>query len=69
MSSDEIKALGSIHPMFMGGNYLPETNTDEVEIARIELNSVTYDVTCVFARFQNGTIYYRVVDEYEGGDH
>jgi hypothetical protein len=52
--------------MFMGGNYLPETEEGEVEIARIEIASTTFDVTSLFAKFENGQIHYRVVDEYEG---
>jgi hypothetical protein len=61
-----LKALESIHPMFMGGNYLPETEEGEVEIARIEIASTTFDVTSLFAKFENGQIQYRVGDEYEG---
>ena len=61
-----LKALGSVHAMFMGGNYLPETEDAEVEIARIELASTTFDVTALFAKFENGQILFRVVDEYEG---
>jgi hypothetical protein len=61
-----LKALESIHPMFMGGNYLPDTEEGEVEIARIEIASTTFDVTSLFAKFENGQIHYRVVDEYEG---
>jgi hypothetical protein len=52
--------------MFMGGNYLPDTEEGEVEIARIEIASTTFDVTCLFAKQNNGRILYRVVDEYEG---
>jgi hypothetical protein len=60
------KALESFHPMFMGGNYLPDTEDGEVEIARISIKSTTYDVTCVYARPVDGAIHYRVVDEYGG---
>jgi hypothetical protein len=60
------KALEGVHPMFLGGNYLPDTDVGEVEIARIEIESVTHDVTSLFARSKNGLIHYRVVDEYEG---
>jgi hypothetical protein len=56
-----------MHPMFMGGNYLPDTGEGEVEIARIRIASTTFDVTSVYARRQDGVIRYRVVDEY-GGD-
>ena len=65
VSQDEIKTLGPVHPMFMGGNYLPDTEDGEVEIARIELASTTYDVICLFAKAENGHIRYRVVDEYD----
>ena len=61
------KVLESVHPMFMGGNYLPDTEAGEVEIARISIKSTTYDVTCVYGRPDDGAIHYRVVDEY-GGD-
>jgi len=61
------KALEAMHPMFMGGNYLPDTSDGEVEIARIRIASTTFDVTSVYARRQDGVIRYRVVDEY-GGD-
>lgn len=61
------KALETVHPMFMGGNYLPDTDGCEVEIARISIKSTTYDVTSVYAEPVGGAIHYRVVDEY-GGD-
>ena len=57
--------LGSIHPSFMGGEYLPGSLPGEVEIARICLRSTTSDVVSVRARpTARGTIAYRVVDEY-----
>jgi hypothetical protein len=61
------KALESVHPMFMGGNYLPDTEDGEVEISRISIRSTTFDVTSVYAKPVDGVIQYRVVDEY-GGD-
>ncbi|MBE0593348.1 MAG: hypothetical protein IH616_13205 [Gemmatimonadales bacterium] len=66
ISAADRKALESFHPMFMGGNYLPDTEDGEVEIARISIKSTTYDVTCVYARPDGGAIHYRVVDEYGG---
>lgn len=63
---DEIRALGGIHPLLMGGNYLANPASEEVEIARIFIQSVTGDVTAVYARPREGRIRYRVVDEYEG---
>jgi hypothetical protein len=52
--------------MFMGGNYLPDTEDGEVEIARTSVKPTTYDVTCVYTRPVDGAIHYRVVDEYGG---
>lgn len=66
-SEADRKMLESIHPMFMGGNYLPDTEADEVEVARISIQSTTFDVTSIYARAEAGVIHYRVVDEY-GGD-
>jgi hypothetical protein len=60
------KMLESIHPMYMGGNYLPDTEDGEVEVARISIQSTTGDVTSIYARQEGGTIHYRVVDEYGG---
>jgi hypothetical protein len=57
--------LKAFHPMYMGGNYLPDLEEDEVVIARVLLESVTRDVTSVFARRDKGGICYRLVDEYE----
>jgi hypothetical protein len=61
------RALESTHPMFMGGNYLPEKDEGQVEIARITIRSTTFDVTCVYARRVGQAIEFEVVDEY-GGD-
>ena len=52
--------------MYMGGNYLPGTESSEVEIARITIASTTFDVACVYARPKGDAILYRVVDEYGG---
>jgi hypothetical protein len=64
LSQDEREAWGQIDPMFMGGEYLPELEPGEVEIARIELESVTGDVLQVRARQAEDGLRYRVVDEY-----
>lgn len=66
ISASDRKALEAWHPMFMGGNYLPDTDDGEVEIARISIASTTRDVTSVYARPDDGIIRYRVVDEYDG---
>jgi hypothetical protein len=59
------ESLGAIHPSFMGGEYLPNYGRSEIEIARIELESTTYDVTSLRARRTGSRIKYRLVDEYE----
>lgn len=57
--------LGSMHPMFMGGEYLPDYLPEEVEIARIAMQSVTADVISIRAFMEaDHLIHYRVVDEY-----
>jgi hypothetical protein len=60
------KMLGRIHPIFMGGEFLPKRKPKEIEIARISIRSTTYDVTVLYARLVGQRIHYRVVDEYEG---
>jgi hypothetical protein len=60
------RGFGGFHPTFMGGEYLPDHASQEVEIARITIASTTQDVTCVYARQVGGRIHYRVVDEYDG---
>jgi hypothetical protein len=50
LTEEDRKAFGRIHPMFMGGEYLPELKEGEVEIARISLESVTADQISVRAR-------------------
>lgn len=67
ISAGDLKALEAVHPMFMGGNYLPDTDDGEVVLARIRISSTTCDVTSVYARPDAGVIRFRVVDEY-GGD-
>ena len=62
----EQRRRANVHPAFMGGEYLPDCDPNEVEIARITIASTTQDVTCVYAKRVAGGIDYRVVDEYEG---
>ena len=58
-------ARGRIHPGLMGGEYLPDYGRDEVEIARVSLESTTWDVYSLRARPTGGAIEYSVVDEYQ----
>ena len=65
LEEDTRRRLDLIHPSFMGGEYLPDYRRDEVEIARIELQSTTSDVISVRARPQGRRIEYSVCDEYQ----
>ena len=60
----EQRRRANVHPAFMGGEYLPDCDPNEVEIARITIASTTQDVTCVYAKRVAGGIDFRVVDEY-----
>jgi len=66
LSEGERRALGRIHPAFMGGEYLPDSDLKEVEIARITIASTTHDVACIYTSFKGGKYHYRIVDEYDG---
>ena len=66
LTAEERQAFGRMHPMFMGGEYLPDLQTGEIEIARINIASTTSDVTGVYAHRTPTGIGYRVVDEYNG---
>jgi hypothetical protein len=57
-------SLGRLHPCMMGGEYLPDFSSGEVEIARISLQSTTFDVVSIRARPHERSIAYRIVDEY-----
>ena len=66
LDGKNLSVLGGFHPSFMGGEYLPDYRKNEVEIARVELESTTFDVISLRARPAKGRgIGYRIVDEYE----
>jgi hypothetical protein len=65
LSEADREAAGAIHPSLMGGEYLPDLQPEEVEIARYELDSVTGDVISLRARWEGGKIRYEMVDEYD----
>lgn len=65
LSDDERQASTMVHPMYMGGEYLPDYRLGEVEIARVSLESVTSDVISIRARPHHNKIHYRIVGEYE----
>ena len=61
------RATGRIHPWFLGGEFLPDCASGEVEIARISLESTTHDIISLRARRkEDGAIGYSITDEYEG---
>jgi hypothetical protein len=66
LSDTTRQLIGSLHPSYMSGEYLPKGSARELEIARIHIKSTTGDVTSVYARLVGRRIVYRVVDEYEG---
>jgi len=65
LSESVRNALERLDPQWMGGEYLPDPEPGEVEIARISLNTTTGDVYSIYARPQDDGISYRMVDEYE----
>jgi TPR repeat protein len=56
--------LPSVRFGLEGGNYLPKFLKCEIEIARLSLESTTWDVKSIRARPTRRGIAYRVVDEY-----
>lgn len=64
LDSDTREYIGRIHPALMGGEYLPELDDNEIEIARISLASTTADQISVRATRRKDAIGYRIVDEY-----
>lgn len=64
LSERDRQQISRIHPSLMGGEYLPDLDDDELEVARIELRSVTGDVISVRAKKAGAFFRYRVVDEY-----
>ena len=65
LTEDERDLFGKIHPMFMGGEYLPDTSENEVEIARLIMKSTTQDIYSFRARKTKNKIIYSIEDEYE----
>jgi hypothetical protein len=61
LASDLKDRHGKIHPVMMGGEYLPDLKDTEVEICRIVLESTTMDVTSIRAKKQKDRVIYRVV--------
>jgi hypothetical protein len=61
-----LRLIGRVHPAFMGGEYLPPLEENEIEIARITVASVMQDVTSVRARRCGKRIGYRILNEHDG---
>ena len=51
-------------PLAVGGEFLPKFYQDEVEIARLCLNSFSSEVISIRAQYCEGRWHYRIVDEY-----
>ena len=64
LSDEQREDLAQIHPSFRGGEFLPPYAAQELEIARIELQSSTSDVISIRARRADDTIFYSICDEY-----
>ena len=62
------RLLGAIHPLLMGGEYVPPDLPGETTIVRIDLRSTTFDVTELRARPGGAGLLDRFVDEYENWD-
>ena len=65
LTDEERKGLANIHPMFMGGEYLPDCNSNETEIARVTLRSTMQDVISIRAKKEDGELHYSLADEYD----
>lgn len=65
LPDEERRAWGLRHPMCMGGEYLPDLDAREVEIARLSLASTMSDQISIRARAGKNHIRIFVVDEYE----
>ena len=62
LSEEDRTAWSAGGPWCMGGEYLPEMEEGEVEIARISMESTTSDQVSVSARQVGDYIHYRIVD-------
>ena len=64
LTEEHRSAVGAVHPWLMGGEYLPDSKQNEVEIARVVMESTTMDVISIRARRTKYRIIYKIVDEY-----
>ena len=68
LSAEDRRSRAAIHPSFMGGEYLPDFEEGELEMARLSLRSVTADVISIRLRRTEDGFVYRIVDEYMDQD-
>jgi hypothetical protein len=64
LEDEDRRARAAVHPTFMGGEYLPDFVEGEIEVARIDLRSITADAISIRLRRIPTGFTYRVVDEY-----
>ena len=65
LDDEDRRDWGLLHPHCMGGEYLPQLDVEDVEIARISLASTTSDQISIRASHAGETIRYSVCDEYD----
>ena len=65
LDDEDRRDWGLVHPQCMGGEYLPQLDVEDVEIARISLASTTGDQISIRASHAGEKIRYEVCDEYE----
>ena len=65
ITDEERSIIEGVHPRIMGGEYLPDLNTDEVEIARIVMQSTLQDVISFRAQLIDKSIHYSIVADYD----
>jgi hypothetical protein len=65
LSGADRARAGEVHPALMGGEYLPDYRSNEVEIARVTMASTTQDVISIRAYPLPRGVGFRVVDEYD----
>lgn len=56
---------GQLHPQLLGGEFLSDFGDQEVEIARVILDSTTADVFSIRAEAKDGQITYRIASDYD----
>jgi hypothetical protein len=64
LNDDDRRARAAVHPTFMGGEYLPDFEEGEIEVARLDLRTITADAISIRLRRLPIGFAYRIVDEY-----